>query len=30
MEANTLNEKVGAEIRQLYSWNKEDKYSETK
>lgn len=30
MEADTFNEKVGAEIRKLYSWNKEDKYSETK
>lgn len=30
MEANTFNEKVGEEIRALYSWNKEDKYSETK
>jgi ketol-acid reductoisomerase len=29
-EANTFNEQVGAEIRKLYSWNKEDKYSETK
>ena len=30
MEANTFNEQVGKEIRALYSWNKEDKYSETK
>ncbi len=30
LEADTMNEKVGAEVRKLYSWNKEDKYSETK
>lgn len=30
LEANTFNEKVGKEVRELYSWNKEDKYSETK
>lgn len=29
-EAEQPLEKVGAELRKLYSWNKEDKYSETK
>ena len=28
MEANHQLEKVGAEIRKLYSWNGEDKYAE--
>ena len=30
MEASHMLEKVGEELRELYSWNKEDKYSETK
>ena len=30
MEASHQLEKVGEELRELYSWNKEDKYSETK
>ncbi len=30
MEAASDLEKVGQEVRALYSWNKEDKYSETK
>ena len=29
-EAAQPLEKVGEELRKLYSWNKEDKYSETK
>ena len=29
-EASHMLEKVGEELRELYSWNKEDKYSETK
>ena len=29
-EAAHMLEKVGEELRELYSWNKEDKYSETK
>ena len=30
MEASHQLEEVGAELRKLYSWNNEDKYSETK
>ena len=30
MEANHQLEEVGAELRKLYAWNNEDKYSETK
>lgn len=30
IEAASYLEQVGKEVRDLYSWNKEDKYSETK
>ncbi len=30
MEASSYLEQVGKQVRELYSWNKEDKYSETK